>query len=390
MPPRSPKSKAGTNPYPPGWEPFLGAISDNLDDDTPRLVFADWLQENGDEARAEFIRIQCELYRVHERWENPDVRMKVFTPEQSKASERQRELRIDNHERWVGALPAWSSGSTWAFRRGFAYFFAPTARQWIKDGDHVRGLTAVEMLTLKRTEKLGKQLFNAPATVGLREFCLPDIDTEGVRALTDSPALDSLTWLMVGKIGQWGIDPNALAELVASPRLTKVRSLTISSNYAGKAVATALANSKNLGKLDELGLVCVALGPKEFGAVVASPKLKQLRRLNLQGNGIGDSGVRSLVQSKLLRLEELNLKYNGLTAKSARLLAAWPGLRSVRVLEVGGAQFGVDGVHEFLESEYLGSLEKLILPAWEIRKPQQTELATLPTCQRIPRVYFES
>jgi hypothetical protein len=26
-----------------------------------RLVFADWLQENGDEARAELIRVQCAL-----------------------------------------------------------------------------------------------------------------------------------------------------------------------------------------------------------------------------------------------------------------------------------------------------------------------------------------
>ena len=32
-----------------------------LADDAPRLIYADWLSENGDEARAEFIRVQCEL-----------------------------------------------------------------------------------------------------------------------------------------------------------------------------------------------------------------------------------------------------------------------------------------------------------------------------------------
>lgn len=42
---------------------LLAAILANPEEDTPRLVYADWLQENGDEARAEFIRIQCELYR---------------------------------------------------------------------------------------------------------------------------------------------------------------------------------------------------------------------------------------------------------------------------------------------------------------------------------------
>jgi uncharacterized protein (TIGR02996 family) len=47
-------------------EALLRAICDNPDDDTLRLVFADWLQEHGDEsdqARAEFIRVQIEADR---------------------------------------------------------------------------------------------------------------------------------------------------------------------------------------------------------------------------------------------------------------------------------------------------------------------------------------
>ena len=42
---------------------FIRAIVATPGDDTPRLVFADWLDETGDEsdrARAEFIRVQCE------------------------------------------------------------------------------------------------------------------------------------------------------------------------------------------------------------------------------------------------------------------------------------------------------------------------------------------
>jgi uncharacterized protein (TIGR02996 family) len=37
-------------------EAFLQAIIDDPDDDTPRLIFADWLDENGEPERAEFIR----------------------------------------------------------------------------------------------------------------------------------------------------------------------------------------------------------------------------------------------------------------------------------------------------------------------------------------------
>src|SRR4051794_12165161 len=45
-------------------EAFLRDIIEHPDDDAPRLRFADWLQDHGDPARAEFIRVQCELARV--------------------------------------------------------------------------------------------------------------------------------------------------------------------------------------------------------------------------------------------------------------------------------------------------------------------------------------
>mgnify|MGYP001806658983 CR=1 FL=1 len=44
--------------------PFLAAVCASPDDDLPRLVFADWLDEHGDPARAEFIRLQCHTARV--------------------------------------------------------------------------------------------------------------------------------------------------------------------------------------------------------------------------------------------------------------------------------------------------------------------------------------
>src|SRR4051812_5383520 len=36
---------------------LLAAIAEAPDDDAPRLVYADWLEEHGDDARAEFIRV---------------------------------------------------------------------------------------------------------------------------------------------------------------------------------------------------------------------------------------------------------------------------------------------------------------------------------------------
>ena len=45
----------------PTADEFLRAITADADADAPRLAFADWLDESGDAARAEFIRVQCAL-----------------------------------------------------------------------------------------------------------------------------------------------------------------------------------------------------------------------------------------------------------------------------------------------------------------------------------------
>ena len=42
---------------------FLDEIIENLQEDGPRLVYADWLAEHGQEERAEFIRLQCQIAR---------------------------------------------------------------------------------------------------------------------------------------------------------------------------------------------------------------------------------------------------------------------------------------------------------------------------------------
>jgi uncharacterized protein (TIGR02996 family) len=46
---------------------LLRAVCNDPEDDLPRLVYADWLQENGEECRAEYIRSQVALYRKYEK-----------------------------------------------------------------------------------------------------------------------------------------------------------------------------------------------------------------------------------------------------------------------------------------------------------------------------------
>ena len=84
---------------------LLKAVCENPDDDTPRLVFADWLDERGEAERAEFIRLQIQLARG------------TYRPsEEARLKRRERKLRA-HIDRWkAGELPEAEHVS---FTRGF-------------------------------------------------------------------------------------------------------------------------------------------------------------------------------------------------------------------------------------------------------------------------------
>ena len=48
----------------PDEDALLNGIAATPADDLPRLVYADWLEDHGQDIRAEFIRIQCEIARL--------------------------------------------------------------------------------------------------------------------------------------------------------------------------------------------------------------------------------------------------------------------------------------------------------------------------------------
>jgi uncharacterized protein (TIGR02996 family) len=90
---------------------FIRMISDNPDDDVPRLVYADWLEESGEElnmARAEFIRL--------------DIRMHRLPPgddERRELREKDWALMMPHAQAWWNELPK-IEGLTWGwFERGF-------------------------------------------------------------------------------------------------------------------------------------------------------------------------------------------------------------------------------------------------------------------------------
>src|SRR5207249_6247262 len=85
---------------------FLDAIRAAPDDDGPRLIYADWLEERGD-PRGEFIRLQVEL-----------ARLPADDPRLPELKAREQALLAEHRDAWLAPLRELVEDDP-DFRRGF-------------------------------------------------------------------------------------------------------------------------------------------------------------------------------------------------------------------------------------------------------------------------------
>src|SRR5581483_4113131 len=92
---------------------LLQAIIESPDDDTPRLVYADYLEEHGQTDRAEFIRVQLDLARLPDSPDSDERREALAAREQA--------LLKKYGEQWAYEVlsPVTGMVTSWWFRRGF-------------------------------------------------------------------------------------------------------------------------------------------------------------------------------------------------------------------------------------------------------------------------------
>ena len=86
---------------------LLRGVEAAPDDDLPRLVYADWLDEHGRHARAEFIRVQCELASIERRLPGMTLEEKrVAGPRRGELVRTQREMLMAKTLESVGYYPS--------------------------------------------------------------------------------------------------------------------------------------------------------------------------------------------------------------------------------------------------------------------------------------------
>jgi uncharacterized protein (TIGR02996 family) len=133
---------------------FLQAIREHPDDDTHRLVYADWLDENGNPERAEFIRVQTELARLDE-----------FDPRVPPLRQREHSLRTGQLAAWGAVLGDLVLG--FEFDRGIPANAILTAQAFLANADRLFRVFPGRGVRLMSVYKHSRALASSPHLAGL-------------------------------------------------------------------------------------------------------------------------------------------------------------------------------------------------------------------------------
>jgi uncharacterized protein (TIGR02996 family) len=222
---------------------LLRAIAENPDEDTPRLAFADYLDEIGGDAngaQAEFIRIECELSRLP-----------ADAADRKPLEARRTELWVAHRREWKAIVPD-IPGINWrGYDRGFLTVL--DADQMSLFVDHARELFAAAPIQGVRILAAGPNV--TPALAALpRLGWLRELDLTACRGAARPQdrrirSADGYEWTVDGVL----TDDDA-ATLANSPGVANLRVLRLGGNRITGTGVRALAASPHLTNLRRLDL----------------------------------------------------------------------------------------------------------------------------------------
>lgn len=397
----------------PAYRGLLDDVIENPDDDTPRLVMADWLEERGDEVavnRARFIRLQLSRAKVSE-----------HSPEAWASRREENRLLSKHRSEWLGRLEKITSKVT--FDRGFPDDVVAGVAVFQKNADALFSLTPVRRLQILRISQTKLTMADLAAVDGMKRLRglsvrnsslgdarvadllrvlkmphLAELDLTGTdlgpRALAalrkaDLPRLRSLSLAINGAIStadqvtgalagrplssldlsRTNLDAQELAALAERPGLASLTELELSGDTLGARAAARLFASPNLGRLTRLGLALTDVRQGGATALSRCERLAGLRHLDVSACQLEGRGLANLLSGPhLTALERLDLGGNGLDAAAVETLAAWPGLASVRSLGLSFNLIGNAGLKALLDSQYLAPLTTLEANSCDLRQ----------------------
>ena len=221
---------------------FLYSIEEEPDQDGLRLIFADWLEDNGQPERAEFLRIQVAL-----------AGLDLADPRRAELTARERSLLTQHQTTWLGSV--WSERlANVRFRRGFVHEVTIHPRSFHETtDDFFRRFPFVRQLRFYEVSGRAR---------GLLDFYH---------------------------------EPKGYStELFRSPHFARLEALALRDNRVGDEAVLALAGSPHVAGLKSLDLSSNQISDVGVTALLASPYLAHLTELDLGGNPVSASAREAL------------------------------------------------------------------------------------------------
>jgi uncharacterized protein (TIGR02996 family) len=284
-------------------EAFLADIVAHPEDDTPRLVYADWLTEQGS-GQGEYIRVQVGLARLEE-----------DDPRREELEERAGQLEE------VG-------------------WWEPEPPEGVGIQGWERGLVERVRVPFDTFLKRAAELFRwAPVRrVKLTSGRYGDLSPAHMEALAGLPDLARLVELDLGALGLWG---EHLEALLRSPHLGNLRSLNLRNNPLTPDGPWLVAGCPGLPRLTALDLSEYGMQDADLEALLLPPLVWRLSELCLEVDdpehgALTDAGLRSLAAAPWARLATLSLAGNYFTAEGIAALAHSPNMPSLADVNLRG------------------------------------------------------
>lgn len=374
---------------------FLQAIREQPDDDAHRLIYADWLEEQGGAertARAAFIRAQCRLAALSD-----------DDPLRDKLEDEAADLLAEHEREW--AEPLHGIAEDWHFSRGFLERITIRGEEFLTHAErlfesapfrrihlliHARdiprlaacpALQWVETLDFRRchlNDRALQQLLTSPYLKRLRALDLAGngINTPGVQALVQSPVMEGLRRLDLSR--NLGIGDKAVRLLASAHRAENLHALALGQSNMTVDGLLELLHSGALTHLSDLNLagahVHLPFSPSAANQLREPRMLRRLHRLDLS-----ETSLWCLVRFSLpSNLHALRLGQMFDELPIAELLARAPNLTKLTLLDLQGNSLGADGARLIADSASLGLLTHLDLRANNLRDRGAKALAESP------------
>ncbi len=390
---------------------LLRAIRERPDEDTPRLIYADVLDEEGYSPLAEFIRVQIERARLPE-----------HDTQRAPLEDREHGL-LGTHEcAWLGVEPSDADEMhEWVFERGFVEEVAASpvfmngpggdlcaahpVRRWrVMSGQnnfpedlreagqrawcsriealdlsgwysglgelsgflkrsHFNRLRELDLLGLTPLEPLAEILEETPFRSRLKVLRCGGgrFDAENrlevsnfARALGRDCRLDELS------IPFTSLTAAELRELLAAGCCESLTSLSVRDNEIAPDGWDAFDHAHC--RLRELDISHTPLGAIALDRLLNCNSLASLRRLHLNGCGSAMSNLRALAASRFwTAAESLRMQHGTIPHLSLDPLFEAAGSPALRVFDVGGNYLRDEGVAKLCEAPWAGTLAYLDL-----------------------------